>query len=266
MIKFLIQSQIGKNNNLIPMQDFGYEVIKAVEYDEWLHNEKRYDYELITDFTFKSEGNNASKTEPYNFLTPEYIPVGSVEFVLEFMKQYYGVEDVRPLNIPLELMRFANRDVIYLSSSDLKNNLIADKVYFIKSNTKIKGYTSVINGSIDVTSIPEDVYMLSEYIDIQSEWRCFVKDGQLLDVRCYSGDFALQPSFSLIEEMIRKYKSCPPAYTLDVCVDADGNTSIIECHNFFSCGLYGFSNYSKYLIMLIRAFKWQIEKQSNLNR
>lgn len=41
--------------------------------------------------------------------------------------------------------------------------------------------------------------------------------------------------------MIREYKSCPIAYTLDVGVNSN-NTFIIEVHDFFSCGLYGFSD------------------------
>lgn len=261
MIKFLIQAQIGKNNNRIPMQDFGYEVIKAIEYSEWWNNEKRYDYELVTNFAFKSGRYGAPEAEYFNYLTSNCIPVGSVEFVLEFMKQCYGIVGAKPLNIPSELMRFSNRDIQYLSNTDFTNILTADKEYFIKSNTKIKGYTNVITPTNDGMIVPEDCYMVSEFVEIQSEWRCFIKDGNLLDSRCYSGDFMLQPSFSDIEEMIKDYKSCPPAYTLDVCVDGNEKTSIIECHNFFSCGLYGFSDYKNYLIMLIRAFRWQVENK-----
>jgi hypothetical protein len=40
--------------------------------------------------------------------------------------------------------------------------------------------------------------------------------------------------------MTQAYKSAPVAYTLDVGVNNDG-TFVIECHDFFSCGLYGFA-------------------------
>ena len=32
------------------------------------------------------------------------------------------------------------------------------------------------------------------------------------------------------------------AYTLDVAVKEDGDTDILELHDFFACGLYGFSD------------------------
>lgn len=247
MYRFLIQSGKVKNNNKIPLQDFGYEVIKAIEYYDWLSPEKRYDYELIT-----------SEKDIENYLTENTIPVGTVEFVLEFIRQCYGIQNVEPLNIPTELIPFANRKIWYIKKSEFKDNLDLDKEYFIKSATRIKGYTYMVLPRKVI--VPDDTYMVSEIIDISSEWRCFVKNGELLDIRCYSGNPFKLPSIPLIEEMIKAYKSCPPAYTLDVCLETNGKTSIIECHNFFSCGLYGFSDYKNYPIMLIRAFKWQVDK------
>lgn len=80
-------------------------------------------------------------------------------------------------------------------------------------------------------------------VDIKSEWRAFVYKGELLDVRNYSGDFRIFPDISIIEEMIKDYKNSPKAYTLDVAVDDKENTVLIEIHQFFSCGLYGFADY-----------------------
>lgn len=259
MYRFLIQSKIIKNNNRIPMQDFGYEVIKAIEYYDWIDFEKRYDYELVTDFAFKSGRYGAPEAVPFNYLTQESVPVGSVEFVIEFMKQCYGINNVEPLNIPQELIVFANRNIQYIKNTEFKEKLDSNKEYFIKSATKIKGFTDRIIPRNK--TVPDDTYMVSDIIDIDSEWRCFVKNGELLDIKCYSGNPFILPSIPVIEEMIKAYKSCPPAYTLDVCIESNGRTSIIECHNFFSCGLYGFSDYRNYPIMLIRAFKWQVSKE-----
>lgn len=259
MYRFLIQSEIAKNNNRIPMQDFGYEVIKSIEYYDWIDSKKRYDYELVTDFAFKSSKYRAPETVPFNFLTSESIPVGSVEFVSEFIKQCYRIKNITPINIPQELLTFANRDIRFIKNSDFYKLLDLNKEYFIKSATKIKGYTDRIVPKD--TTVPDDIYMVSDIIDIDTEWRCFIKDGKLLDIRCYSGNPFIMPSIPVIENMIKSYKSCPPAYTLDVCIESNGQTSIIECHNFFSCGLYGFSDYKNYPIMLIRAFKWQVNAE-----
>lgn len=257
MAHFLIQAQIAKKNNLIPAQEFGYETIKSIDYYKWWDKDSRYNYSLYEKFSVEKKENH-SNIFPQNYLTPEYIPVGSVEFVLEFIKQCYRVDSVTPLNIPLELYKFANRKLKIIKNSEFFDHLSPDKEYFIKSATKIKGYTNFVSLS-DKVHVPDDLYLVSEVIDIKSEWRCFVKDGELLDIKCYSGNPFIMPSIEIIKEMISEYKTCPPAYTLDVCLDSNGGTSIIECHNFFSCGLYGFNDYKNYLIMLIRAFRWQVE-------
>ena len=51
--------------------------------------------------------------------------------------------------------------------------------------------------------------------------------------------------------MIETYKpEAPVAYTLDIGVEKYRGTFIIECHRFFSCGLYGFSDHRRYPKML----------------
>ena len=85
-------------------------------------------------------------------------------------------------------------------------------------------------------------YQISELIDIDSEWRCFVYNNELVGLQNYIGDFTLFPSIDAIKHMIKEYISSPVAYTLDVGVNKD-NTFVIEVHDFFSCGLYGFFNH-----------------------
>jgi hypothetical protein len=69
---------------------------------------------------------------------------------------------------------------------------------------------------------------------------CF--KGKLVGVHHYSGDFRVFPDLRSVDMMVTAYKSAPVAYTLDVAVTKEGETVIIEVHDFFSCGLYGFSN------------------------
>ena len=45
-----------------------------------------------------------------------------------------------------------------------------------------------------------------------------------------------------IKAMINAYKTQPIAFTLDVAI-SNNDTVIIEVHDFFSCGLYGFSEH-----------------------
>lgn len=52
--------------------------------------------------------------------------------------------------------------------------------------------------------------------------------------------------------MIEEYKEAPIAYTLDVAITDKGDTVVLEVHDFFSCGLYGFNDYRKLPYMLHR--------------
>ena len=87
------------------------------------------------------------------------------------------------------------------------------------------------------------IYQFSQVILIDSEWRAFVYKGKLVGLQNYCGEFTLFPDVEKIKEMIKAYKSAPIAYTLDVGINANG-TFVIEVHDFFSCGLYGFSDSS----------------------
>lgn len=93
--------------------------------------------------------------------------------------------------------------------------------------------------------------------DIVSEWRIFVdkKDirGAVVGCECYSGDPIAFPRADRIRQFIDAYTLSPDIYTLDVMVDKFGNTWVVECHEFFSCGLYGFE-YINYPNMVSRAW------------
>ena len=63
--------------------------------------------------------------------------------------------------------------------------------------------------------------------------------------------------------MVKVYDAAAPvAYTLDVAVTPEGKTVVIECHRFFSCGLYGFSDIAKYPKMLSQAW-FQMKTMKN---
>lgn len=89
--------------------------------------------------------------------------------------------------------------------------------------------------------------------EIISEWRVFVYKGKGVGVENYSGDPFKFPNVDRINKFIEAFKSAPEAYTLDVAV-TEGGTWVIECHDFFSCGLYGWEDYRNYPYMLNRAW------------
>ncbi len=213
--------------------DFCWHLVKAVKYQNWFYGEKQYDYimaDMWNDWTTEKD----------------IIPIGSLEFVFKFLDKI-----PEPINIPEELMtdKFLKRYCYYGSKDDININ----HPWFIKSTTKHKSFTDIIN-CMSYDKVPDDDYLISEVVDIESEWRIFVFNGQLVGLNNYVGDFTKFPNVKLIKEMINTYKTSPKAYTIDVGINNNG-TFIIEVHPFVSCGLYGFSNYRILPQMFISGFR-----------
>lgn len=221
-IKFLIQTIDDKIEH-----DFSFGLIQAIKYNNWYYNEIKYSY-CPANYTTKIVG------------FEDYIPIGSIEFVLEFYKIYYNIENIKPINIPKELKQyeFLKRNVIHYSELEDTPYLPTGKC-FVKSNDKIKGFADIIK----YKEIPKGDYLISGLIDIDSEWRAFIFNKELVGLQNYSGDFTLFPNIDLIYKMIDNYKNSPRSYTLDVGINYNNETFLIEAHQFFSCGLYGFADY-----------------------
>lgn len=208
-MRFLIQTINGTVKH-----DFSFTLLESIEFQNWIRDDKSF-VGILSD-------------------TPTVdgcVPIGSVEFVSEYLKSYYGLTPT-PRNIPMELIgeRWTGRSVFNGTNKDI----VGQK--FVKSNDKIKSFTDICS------SAPDGNYQISDIIDIESEWRAFVYDGKLVGLQNYSGEFDVFPNVDKIWDMITEYKSQPIAFTLDIGI-SNGNTVIIEVHDFFSCGLYGFSEH-----------------------
>lgn len=208
MIRFLIQTIDNKVKH-----DFSFTLIESINYNNWIF-EDSFEYRLTN-----------------NKFYSNYVPIGSNEFVQDYIYKYFK-KSIKPKNISEELLDFyfTGRKVLNGTEKDI----VSEK--FVKSNDKIKSFTNICK------SAPIGNYQISDVVEFESEYRCFVYRKELVGVQCYLGDFTIFPNVNKIKEMIRAYKNSPIAYTLDVGI-ANNDTLIIECHDFFSCGLYGFSNH-----------------------
>ena len=63
--------------------------------------------------------------------------------------------------------------------------------------------------------------------------------GKVLDIKNYSGNPWVLPDRSLVEDMAKTAGDLLKACTVDVMVTDDGETALVEVHNFISCGSYG---------------------------
>lgn len=206
-MKFLIQTYDG-----VVEHDFSLTLIEAIKYQNWISNTNDYSYVLTDDL-----------------MTPGFIPIGSVEFVQEYLIINYNI-DVEPKNIPEELFHFCSRKIKNGTDLDIT------EMSFVKSNDKIKDFVAFTK------TAPPGNYQISEMIEIESEWRCFVYNNTLVGLQNYTGDFKMFPDIEYINNIIENYESAPVAYTLDIGIKDDGDSTIIEVHDFFSCGFYGFSD------------------------
>jgi hypothetical protein len=250
-MKFLIQKINGKITH-----DFSFTLLKSIEYQNWLHRDSFIKFKYFN--TICPDGENFKYFE-FNSSHKNYVPVGSVEFVIVFLEKFYGLTP-KPLNVPEELFDpyYSSRPIFNENNTSLK--IYNDFKWFVKSNDKIKGFSEIIKLSKPY-SIPEGNYQISEYINIYSEWRAFIYNGKLVGLQNYSAEFTKFPDINKIHAMIKAYKSAPVAYTLDVGIDGSNNTFVIECHDFFSCGLYGFADHRIYPQMLYKWFKNYINKK-----
>lgn len=244
-MKFLLQT-IGKKI----VHDFGFALTQSKDYTNWASN-----CEMMT--IKKHEGLDFSDIKNPD----KYIPVGSVDFVSAYLNTFYpnAKKMLEPLNVPEVLFPFAGRDIMNIrTNEDLKQLYKFDDV-FAKSMSVIKhpdnGWKYNPNNEMSKLLNLDNYdncigFQVSSYVEFLSEWRVFVFNGKILDCRNYLGDFFTYPNPNTIINMVREYKDAPVAYTLDVGVIPGGETVVIECHRFFSCGLYGFNDFYHYPYML----------------
>lgn len=213
-----------------------------------LYNMLRNDISLQEDFDYKLVSTD-------NLYIPDLntIPVGSVNFVEKYLKYLTG-EKYKPINVPEVL-----REEMYLGREYTVGNTINDVEnlntdMFIKDEQKLKGLTSYVSLLNTRDSLSNDTtYILSGKLDILSEYRIFVFKNIIKGIRNYGGSELILPDPLQLSKMVLSYENTAPvAYTLDVAVTEEG-TYVIEVHDFFSCGLYGFSS-SSYPYMLSQWF------------
>lgn len=256
MIKFLLQTVNGKVRH-----DFVFEMEHAIDYYTWKEPG-----------TMTCKYISIEQLEEWEGLG-EYIPVGTIEFVYKFIDTQIktnGSKEICPLNVPVELFPYAGRNIYNFSLDSVDSRIkvyekLKEKdVIWIKSNDQIK---SPNNGPyspqniIDKSLFPDGEYQISEDVDdLVSEYRCFVYNDRLVGIQYYSGEFTCFPDVSQIMSILTDYQysygygSAPQAFTLDVGVTKTNKTIVMEVHEFYSCGLYGFSDYNVLPYMFVRTF------------
>ncbi len=177
------------------------------------------------------------------------IPVGDLEFVKTGILQIYGKDAaMRPIEVPESLRHHCHREYQIRKGKDIPQNLLYSPdmdEWFIKDADILKGFNNALCiGSCANHIIPEKRYVVSEKVNILSEYRVFMWKNEICAIQNYSGRPDIFPHEMEIRNMIKDYQEMrPDAYTLDIAVISKGyalNTAVLEVHPFVSCGLYGF--------------------------
>lgn len=160
------------------------------------------------------------------------IPVGTVEDTLKFY-EYHHDRLLLPINLDT-LDIDLKRKVFRGEHSDIPMG------WFHKEANLLKGeYTGIRDRWIP---LPKDLreYIISEPLELLAEWRCFIHKGAWVGMQQYQGNFRLHPDIKQVEDLLKEL-NLTRSYALDIGVDEKGVVYLIEIHDFYSCGLYGYS-------------------------
>jgi len=175
----------------------------------------------------------------FNTLVKNNLFVGSVEFMKEVFSKI-GKENVRvPKN--------SNREHKVMTLGDAKKIAKSGQSIFIKP-FDIKLFTGFILDQMVHTSISDvsddtNVMVYDVFSSkIKSEFRCYIHNNRVVDVRNYSGDLFCCPNEEYLKGIIDINKDFPISYTIDIGVLENGDNVVIEYNDMWAIGNYGIPN------------------------
>jgi hypothetical protein len=186
-------------------------------------------------------------------ISPNNIVVAYIEDTIKYFKNL-GVDIPKAINIPKELIKYTKRNIRYMTMGEFKND--PQIPVFVKPNKFAKEFVSGVIKKSDskkyfFNDITDDTPVLvSDVIDIISEYRCYVLKGDLKGIKWYIGDIRIFPDVKVIDAAIADYNSAPLAYVIDFGITKDGETVVVECNDAWSVGNYGLND-TTYANMLL---------------
>jgi len=184
---------------------------------------------------------------------PESLIVGGIGNVRKRLEKF-GVE--RPSNeidYPKELEKYLGRKVWVSTIEEIFRDEQKWNIFIKpKKETKkfvgkvVKDYKDFI-GLVDNNN-PTQIWC-SEIVNFKTEWRCFIRYGEILDIRQYKGVWDSKIDLSVIKNAIKDFESSPASYALDFGIDQNDTMKLVEINDGHSLGTYGISpiNYAKFL-------------------
>jgi ATP-grasp domain, R2K clade family 3 len=147
------------------------------------------------------------------------------------------------IDYPEELASFYGRKIWEGTLDDIQDRGLHSGVF-----VKPRGYQKLFTGLLWRGDPRNRLYLapypketptyFSEPVTFVSEYRCFVLEGEILDVKHYRGDWSKGPDRDVVEAAVKAYQPYR-AYAIDFGVLHDGPTVVVEVNDAFALGCYG---------------------------
>ncbi len=183
-------------------------------------------------------------------VSEENIVVGGVGRVKAFLEQRDIV--IEDIDYPEQLTRFYGRKIWSTTTQELLSQHYEESV-FVKPKLGKQFNGFIYRSEQDligrITANQNVEIYCSEVLNIKEEWRCFVRNGEILDIRRYAGGLGHCYDIKSVRQMAVQYSDSPKGYALDIGVTDQGKTVIIEINDGYSLGSYGLDSllYAKLL-------------------
>lgn len=196
----------------------------------------------------------------------ESVPVGSLEFVQEFLvrKTQNKNFQMNPIEVPESIQSFICRPYQIKRGSAFTEEEKSGQ-YFVKDASALKSWNNALNIGRKITEeiLDDHLYVVSTAVRFESEWRVFVFQDNIMGLECYQGEPSVLPNQTVLTSLPRAYRreEHPVAYTIDVGIRKYKDVFItepLEVHPFVSVGLYGF--YDRALPdMWAEGYRWYVD-------
>lgn len=184
---------------------------------------------------------------------PEHIVVGGIGNVRKRL-ELLGLERRKgEIDYPPSLSKYYGRKIWSTTIQDIFANPQNWNVFIKPKDTTKKFAGKVVREYKDFIGLVEEnedtTIWCSEIVDFKTEWRCFIRYGQILDIRHYKGAWDSTLDVSEVQRAVKDFVDAPAAYGMDFGIDQYGHMKLVEINDGHSLGSYGISslNYAKFL-------------------
>lgn len=178
----------------------------------------------------------------------EAMPVGSVEFVHEFM-DVAGLQRPEPMSYPEKLRRFTQRHIVQTTVSQVQGfcfvkpvatKLFDGFIYEPMANEATMDEHTRENYNVFVRLPPDEPVWVSEIVEIASEFRFYIHGRRIVGSARYDQSdmsYPWTPDLPTVKAMVYTLDLDHP-YCLDVGISKRGETFLVEANDAYAIGYY----------------------------